>query len=104
MFYDILEQKISFLGYKHKKFKKSKNIYRKGLTNSFGTKLAVFPNFFFRKYRPGKCLLKYFLEGKNAFLGYKNKKSKKSEKSEVLPKWLTHGFGPKKAIFPTSFV
>ena len=37
------------------------------------------------------------LERKNAFLGYKNKKSKKTVKG------LTHGFGPKMAIFPTFF-
>ena len=40
------------------------------------------------------------LERKNAFLGYKNKKSKKS-KIDIFPKGLTHGFGPKMAIFPT---
>ena len=42
------------------------------------------------------------LEQKNAFLGYKNKKSKKS-KVDIFPKGLTHGFGPKMAIFPTFF-
>ena len=40
------------------------------------------------------------LEGKNAFLGYKNKKFK-SPKIDIFPKGLTHGFGPKMAIFPT---
>ena len=38
-FYDVLEQKKFFLGYKNKKFKKSKNCY--------GTKIAIFPNSFF---------------------------------------------------------
>ena len=42
------------------------------------------------------------LEQKNAFLGYKNKKSKKS-KIDIFPKGLTHGFGPKMTIFPTFF-
>ena len=40
------------------------------------------------------------LERKNAFLGYKNKKSK-SRKIDIFPKGLTHGFGLKMAIFPT---
>ena len=42
------------------------------------------------------------LEPKNAFLGYKNKNFKKS-KNWHFPKGLTHGFGPKMAIFPTFF-
>ena len=41
------------------------------------------------------------LERQNAFLGYKNKKLKKVEKFDIFPKGLTHGFGPKMAIFPT---
>ena len=40
------------------------------------------------------------LERKNAFLGYKNKNFKKS-KINIFLKGLTHGFGPKMAIFPT---
>ena len=42
------------------------------------------------------------LKRKNTFLGYK-KKSLKSLKSDIIPKGLTHGFGPKMAIFPTFF-
>ena len=41
------------------------------------------------------------LEGENAFLGFKNKKFKKP-KSDIFRKGLTHGFGPKMAIFPIS--
>ena len=40
------------------------------------------------------------LERENAFLGYK-KKISKSRKIDNFPKGLTHGFGPKMAIFPT---
>ena len=43
------------------------------------------------------------LERKNVFLGYKNNKFKKS-KIDIFPKGLTHGFGPKMAIFPTFFL
>ena len=40
------------------------------------------------------------LEGYNAFPSYKNQKFKKS-KIEIFPKGLTHGFGPRMAIFPS---
>ena len=47
VFYDILERKIAFLGYKNKKFKKWKNChFPKGLLHGFGQKLAIFPPFF----------------------------------------------------------
>ena len=42
------------------------------------------------------------LERKNAFLGNKNKKFK-SRKTDIFPKWLTHGSGPKMVIFPVIF-
>ena len=35
------------------------DIFPKGLTHGFGPKMASFPTFFFRQYRPGKCLLWY---------------------------------------------
>ena len=38
------------------------------------------------------------LERKNVFLAHK-KKSSKGRKIDILPKGLTHGFGPKMAIF-----
>ena len=38
------------------------------------------------------------IEPKNTFLGYK-KKSSKSRKIDTFPEGLTHGFGPKMAIF-----
>ena len=44
------------------------------------------------------------LEQKNAIVGYKNKKSKKGRKIDIFPKGLTHGFGPKMALFPTFFL
>ena len=59
-FYDILKRKNAFVGNKNKKFKKSKiDIFLKWLTHGFGPKMAIFPTFFFRQYRPGKCLLRY---------------------------------------------
>ena len=42
------------------------------------------------------------LERKNAFLSYKKKNFKKS-KIDIFARGLTHGFGPKMAIFATFF-
>ena len=44
-------------------------------------KWPFFQLFFFRQYRPGKCLLRYSTT-KNAFLGYKNNKFKKSKNGD----------------------
>ena len=72
-FLDVLERKNAFLGYKNKKFKKSKNChFPKEVNPWFWSKNGHFFNFFFRQYmptfwqllfvrqkRPGKCLLRY---------------------------------------------
>ena len=52
VFYDILKRKNTFLRYKNKKFKKSKNWdFSQGffpkVSHGFGQKLAIFPSFFF---------------------------------------------------------
>ena len=53
--YDILERKNAFLGYKNKKFKKSKNWhFSKGLTPGFGLKMAIFPTFVFQALHAAK--------------------------------------------------
>ena len=60
VFNDILERKNAFLGNKNNKLKKSKNWdFFKGLVHGFGLKLAIFPPFLFRQYRPGNCVLWY---------------------------------------------
>ena len=80
LFYVILERKNAFLGYKNKTFKNSKNWhFSKGVNRCFWSKHGHFPTFFFRQYRPGKCLLQYSKAKKKVFLGYKNKKFKKSK-------------------------
>ena len=33
------------------------DIFKKGLTHGFGPKTTIFPTFFFRQYRPEKCVL-----------------------------------------------
>ena len=79
VFYDILERKNAFLGYKNEKFKKSKiDIFPKGLTHGFRPKIVIFPSFFFDSI--GQENVFYDIQQrKNAFLGYKNKKFKKSK-------------------------
>ena len=61
VFYDIIEQKNAFLSYKSNKFKKSKNWqFSYGVNPWIWSKNSHFSTcFFFRQYRPGKCLLKY---------------------------------------------
>ena len=61
VFYNILEQKNACLGYKNKMLKNSKNWhFSKGVTSWFWSKNGHYSNFFFRQYRPGKCLLPDF--------------------------------------------
>ena len=60
VFYGILDQKKNCLGYKNKKLKKSKNShFSKGVDPWFWSRMTIFSPFFFRQYRPGKCLLRY---------------------------------------------
>ena len=48
VFYDILERENTFLGYKNKKFKKSKNWhFSKGVNPCFWSKNGHFSNFSF---------------------------------------------------------
>ena len=79
VFYDILERKNAFLGYRNKNFKKSKHWhFSKGVNPRFGPKMAIFQTFFLGN--KGKENVFYvILERKIAFLGYKNKNFKKSK-------------------------
>ena len=79
-FYDIVERKNAFLGYKNKKFKKSKNWhFSKGVNPWFWSKNGQFSNFFFLGNIGQENVFYDIVERKNAFLGYKNKKFKKSK-------------------------
>ena len=81
VFYDILERKNAFLGYKNKKFKKSKNShFSKGVNPWFLSKNGHFSSFFFYLWNIGQENVIYdILKRENAFLGYKNKTFKKSK-------------------------
>ena len=80
VFYDKKKKKNTFLGYKNMKSKKSKNWhFSKGVNSWFWSKNGHFSNFLFLCNIGQENVFYDFLEGKNAFLGYKNKKSKKSK-------------------------
>ena len=102
-FYDILERKNAFLGYKNKKFKKSKNShFSKGVNPWFWSKNGQFSNFFFLGNIVQKNFFYDILERKNAFLGYKNKKFKKSKNSH-FSKGVNSWFWSKNGHFSNFF-
>ena len=79
-FYDILEQKNAFLGYKNKKLKWSKNKnFSTGVNPWFWSKNDHFSNFFLIGDTGAENVFYDLLERKNTFQGYKNKKFKKSK-------------------------
>ena len=60
VFYDTLERKNNFLGYKNRKLKNSKNgHFSKKVSPWFWSKISHFFNIFFRQNWPGKCVLGY---------------------------------------------
>ena len=84
--------------------RKSRNIdiFEKGLTHGFGPKMAIFPTVFFREYTPRKRVLRHSRTKRTPFLAIKTRRPKR-RKIDLFPKGLTHGFGPKMAIFATAF-
>ena len=100
VFCDILERKNAFLGYKHKKFKKSKNWhFFKGVNPWFWSKNGHFSNFFFLSNIGQENVFYDILERKNAFLGYKNKNLKKSK----IGHFFTMVLAEKWQFFPLFF-
>ena len=80
MFFDILERKNAFLGYKNKKYKKLKNWhFSKGVNPWFWSKNGHFSKFYFLGNISQGNIFYDILQRKNAFLGFKNKKFKKSK-------------------------
>ena len=85
VFYDILQRKNAFLGYKNKNIKQSKNChFSKGVNPWFWYKNGHLSNFFFLGNIGQKNVFYDILQRKNAFLGYKNKRYKKSKKMEFF--------------------
>ena len=98
------------------------DIFPKWLTHGFGPKMAFFPiflfgnigqknifydighssNLFFQEIKARKMSFRIFQNGKSPFQAIKTKTSK-SRKIDIFLKELTHGFGPKMAIFRPFF-
>ena len=78
------------------------DIFPRGLTHGFGQKMAIFPTFFFQAIQARKMSFMIFQNEKTPFQAIK-RRIQKSAKIDTFPKGLTHGFGPKMAIFPTFF-
>ena len=104
-------QAINTKGSKSRKI----HIFLKGLTHGFGPKMAIFSTFlaggiyanilstsFFQAKQARKMSFAIFQNKKFPFQAIKTESSK-SQKIDIFPQWLTHGFGPKMAIFSTSF-
>ena len=101
---DILERKNAFLGYKNKKFKKSKNChFSKGFNPWFWSKNGHFSNFVFRAIQARKISLTIFQNDKTPVQTIKTRSSK-GRKIDIFPKGLTHGFGPKRPFFQLVFL
>ena len=79
VFYDILERKNAFLGYKNNKFKRSKHWhFSKRVNPWFWSKDGHFSNFFLLGIIRQENVFYDILERKNAFPGYENKELKMS--------------------------
>ena len=68
--------------------KKANNLaFSKEANARFLSKMVTFPTFFFRQYRPGKCVLRYSRTKKRFSRLYK-KTNSKTRKIETFPKGL----------------
>ena len=103
VFYDILERKNAFLGYKNWKFKKSKNRhFSKGDNPWFCSKNGHFSKGLFLGNIGQEKVFYDILERRNAFLGFKNKKFKKS-KNLHFSKGVNPWFCSKNSHFSKGF-
>ena len=103
VFYDILEGKNAFLGYKKKRFKTSKSWhFSKGINPWFYSKNSHFCTFFFQAILARKMSCRIFQNEKTPFEAIKTRSSR-SHKIDIFPKGLTHAFGQKMAIFLAFF-
>ena len=92
VFYNILERKNAFLGYKNEKFKKSKKWYfSKGVSPWFWSKNWQFLQLFMLVNIGKENVFYDILKGKNDCLGYKNETFKRLKKWDS-PKRVRHRF------------
>ena len=78
------------------------DVFRKGLTHGFAPKMAIFSTSFFEEIQARKMSFIINQNEKTLFYAIKTR-SLKSRLIDIFPKGLTHGFGPKMAIFETFF-
>ena len=96
-------EKTPFQAIKTRSSKSRKiDIFSKGLTHGFGSKMVYFPTFFFEAIQARKMSFTIFQNEKAPFQAIKTTRSK-SREIDIFPKGLTHGFCPKMVIFPTLF-
>ena len=94
---------MPFKGIKPRSSKSPKiDISPKGLTHGFGPKMAIFQTFLFHAMYARKMSITIFRNEKKSFQAIRTR-SLKSPKIDIFPKGLTHGFGPKMAVFLTFF-
>ena len=97
-------EKTPFTPIKQKVLKVEKTeIFPRGLTNSFGPKLAIFPTFFFQAIQARKISFLRYTRPKQRLSRLKKQEVQKGRKIEIFPKALTHSYGPKLAILPNFF-
>ena len=101
--YDILVRKNASLGFKNKKFKKSKNShFSKGFNHFFQSKNGHCSNFFFQAIQARKMSFTIF-QNKKTTIQFTKTRSSKSPKIDIFSKGLRNRFGPKMATFPSFF-
>ena len=104
MSFTIFQNKeTSFQAIKKRSLKRRKiDIFSKGLTHGFWSKNSHLFQKFFQAIQARKMSFMIFQNEKTPFEAIKTRRSK-SQKIDIFLKGLTHGFGPKMAIFPTFF-
>ena len=104
VFYDILERKNAFLGYKNKKFEKRENShFSKEVQSTVLVKNLPFFHLFFKDNIGKENVFYNILQRKNVFLSYKNKKFKKSKNCLFLKgvsPWFWSKIGHFSKFFP----
>ena len=97
------KEKMPFQAIKTRSSKSRKiDIFLKGLTHGLGPKMAIFPTFLSQAIQTRKMSFTIIQNEKMSFQAIKTKGSK-SRKIGFFLKGLTHGFGPKMAIFQLFF-
>ena len=103
VFYDILERKNGFLGYKNKKLKKSKNcLFFKDVNPWFWSKNGHFSSFLFQPIQARKMSFTIFQNEKTALQAIKTRSSN-SRKIDIFEKGLSHRLSPKWPFFQPFF-